>query len=81
MGILPEERFIVAHEFEENPAMANWPTLAKNREIFDADVEAAVTLGRPRLNRKTGVFTGGPRIKVIGDFRYQTAGGKLKPFG
>ncbi len=72
-------------DFLENPAMANWPTLANNRKIFDADVGVDVKLERMRLNRdkKTGAvtITGGPKIKILGDFRYQTASGKMKPFG
>lgn len=69
--------------------MANWPSLAKNRELFDGDVDSNISFASVKLNRvvdkKSGkeavTITGGPFIRILGDFRYQTAEGKPRKFG
>ncbi len=65
-------------EFQDNPQMANWGSLKRNRDIFDGDVEGEVQYKPVHLG-KTG-YTGGPYLKIAGDFRYATSGGVRRPF-
>ena len=60
-------------EFQDNPQLANWPQLKKNRDIFDGAVDPDVLYKPVRLG-KTG-YSGGPYIEVSGDFHYMTSGG------
>jgi hypothetical protein len=60
-------------DYQENPSLANWGRLEKNRDIFDGDVASEIEYERVVLG-KTG-YSGGPRIRVLGDFHYLTSGG------
>ena len=64
--------------YEENPALANWDRLKKNRDVFDGDVSEEIEYERVTLG-KTG-YSGGPKIRILGDFRYATSGGVDRPF-
>lgn len=65
-------------EFQDNPQLANWGRLEKNRSVFDGDVEEELEYEMVRLGA-TG-YTGGPKINISGDFKYSTSGGKQRPF-
>jgi hypothetical protein len=65
-------------EYEDNPSLANWERLEKNRSIFDGDVSEEIAYERVSLG-KTG-YSGGPKIRILGDFQYATAGGVKRPF-
>lgn len=64
--------------YEDNPQVANWDRLKANREVFDGDVADEIEYDRVTLG-KTG-YSGGPKIKILGDFHYATAGGVNRPF-
>lgn len=64
--------------YEENPALANWDRLKKNRDVFDGDVSEEIEYERVTLG-KTG-YSGGPKIRILGDFHYATSGGVDRPF-
>jgi hypothetical protein len=84
----------VYDELQENPALARWDTMERNRSLFgDADVPPeirfdGVSVKRSRdeeTGKETVSFAGGPKIKVArpdgSDFTYVTAEGQQKPFG
>ena len=60
-------------DYQDNPQLANWSQLEKNRDIFTGDVESEIQYKPVRLG-KTG-YTGGPYISISGDFHYMTSGG------
>ncbi len=64
--------------YEENPALANWGSLERNRAVFDGDVSEEIEYERVTLG-KTG-YSGGPKIRILGDFHYATSGGVKRPF-
>lgn len=64
--------------YEENPQVANWGSLKKNRDVFEGDVSEEIGYERIALG-KTG-YSGGPKIRILGDFRYKTAEGVDRPF-
>ena len=65
-------------EYLDNPQLANWDSLKRNRDIFDGEVEREVQYKPVHLG-KTG-YTGGPYLRISGDFHYSTSGGKRRPF-
>lgn len=65
-------------DYAENPALANWPSLERNRAVFTGDVAEEIEYKSIQLG-PTG-FSGGPRVRILGDFRYRTAEGKRRPF-
>ena len=65
-------------DVQDNPQVANWDRLKKNRDVFDGDVSEEIGYERVTLG-KTG-YSGGPKIRIMGDFRYATAGGVTRPF-
>ena len=67
-----------AIDFEENPQLANWGRLDQNRQVFDGDVAEEIEYEPVRLG-KTG-YSGGPKIRILGNFTYATAGGVRRPF-
>lgn len=78
-------------DYQDNPGLAKWDTMERNRNLFDGDVEPSLRFERVRIaekkDPKTGAssfsFSGGPALTVLGadggDFRYKTAEGALKP--
>jgi hypothetical protein len=84
----PEE-----HEYQDNPALANWTKMAEKRESFEgATVSSDIEYGPVKVNRKTDpksgktsvTFGGGPFIKAFdpdgGAFHYVTENGKRVKF-
>lgn len=79
-------------DYQDNPGLANWGLMEKNREQFDGDVLPDVKFKGVRvtkkLDKKTGKeaysFSGGPCVSVVGkdggDFLWRTTEGVMKPF-
>jgi hypothetical protein len=65
-------------DLQDNPQLANWDRLEKNRNVFDGDVSEEIEYERVTLG-KTG-YSGGPKIRILGDFHYTTSEGKRRPF-
>lgn len=65
-------------DYLDNPQLANWDRLEKNRAVFTGDVSEEIEFERVTLG-KTG-YSGGPKIRILGDFRYATSGGVDRPF-
>jgi len=71
----------------ENPQLANFESLKRNRDLFDGDVVpqikyARVTVGEGDAGSAT--IGGGPYIEIVASnpaFRYTTAEGRQVPFG
>lgn len=83
----------MSFEWQDNPGMARWDTMERNRSIFDGDVReeiqfAPVKVARkldPKTGRESFNFSGGPYVQVTDGagrpFTYKTSGGQSKPFG
>jgi len=80
------------YEWQDNPGLARWDTMERNRSLFDGDVEDEIQYAPVKVARKTDPatgresynFSGGPYIKVTDGFgkpfNYRTGQGVSKPF-
>ena len=70
---MPEEP-----DYQDNPQLANWNSLERNRAVFTGDVREELEYEMVRFG-KTG-YSGGPKVAILGGFKYATAGGHNRPF-
>lgn len=71
-------------EYLDNPSMAKWDALDKNRALFDGEVDQDIEFEKVYIDERGPTLGGGPCItitdKLGGIFHYTTAEGKRLPY-